>query len=70
MQLKHIYNDCADLVDKVNIMTNDCADLVDKVTQMVDTMQNKLQIHPSKSKHMFIGSLYNLIRIKYLVILF
>jgi hypothetical protein len=45
-------NDCADLVDKVNI------DLENIRKCMV--IQNKLQIHPSKSKHMFIGSPYNL----------
>ncbi len=44
-------NDCADLVNKVNI------DLENIRKWM---MQNKLQIHPSKSKHMFIGSSYNL----------
>jgi hypothetical protein len=44
-------NDCADLVDKVNI------DLEINFKFMI---QNKLQIHPSKSKHMFIGSPYNL----------
>jgi retron-type reverse transcriptase len=51
---KEIYassNDCADLVDKVNI------DLENIGKWM---LQNKLQIHPSKSKHMFIGSPYNL----------
>ena len=40
-------NDCADLVDKVNI------DLENIRKWMI---QNKHQIHPSKSKHMFIGS--------------
>ena len=44
-------NDCADLVDKVNI------DLENIRKWMI---QNKLQIHPSKSKHIFIGSPYNL----------
>ena len=44
-------NDCADLVDKVNI------DLENIRKWMI---QNKLQIHPSKSKHMFIGSPSNL----------
>ncbi|CAB4012377.1 myosin light chain kinase, smooth muscle-like, partial [Paramuricea clavata] len=44
-------NDCADLVDKVNI------DLENIRKWMI---HNKLQIHPSKSKHMFIGSPYNL----------
>ena len=44
-------NDCADLVDKVNIdLENICKCMI----------QKKLQIHPSKSKHMFIGSPYNL----------
>ena len=41
-------NDCADLVDKVNI------DLENIRKWMI---YNKLQIHPSKSKHMFIGVL-------------
>jgi hypothetical protein len=45
-------NDCADLVDKVNI------DLENIRKIMV--IQKKLHIHPSKSKHMFIGSPYNL----------
>ncbi len=44
-------NDCADLVNKVNI------DLENIRKWM---MQNKLQIHPNKSKHKFIGSSYNL----------
>ena len=46
-----IFNDCADLVNKVNI------DLENIRKWM---MQNKLQIHPSKLKHMFIAFSYNL----------
>ena len=51
-------NDCADLVDKVNI------DLENIRKWMI---QNKLQIHPSKSKHMFIPIT---LKMKYLVILY
>ena len=45
--------------------SNDCVDLVNKVNIDLDStyqwmLQNKLQIHPGKSKHMFIGSSYNL----------
>jgi hypothetical protein len=45
--------------------SNDCADLVDKVNIDLEnirkwTIRNKLKIHPSKLKHMFIGSSYNL----------
>ena len=44
-------NDHVDLVNKVNI------DL-ENVSKCM--LQNKIQIHPCKSKHMFIGSSYNL----------
>ncbi len=44
---------------------NDCGDLVHKINNDLENIRkwmikNKLQIHPSKSKHMFIASAYNL----------
>jgi hypothetical protein len=44
-------NNCDDLVDKVNF------DLQNIHKWMIE---NKLQTHSNKSKHMFIGSSYNL----------
>ncbi len=45
--------------------SNDCGDLVHKINNDLENIRkwmikNKLQIHPSKSKHMFIASAYNL----------
>ena len=45
--------------------SNDCVDLVPKVNNDLENIRkwmikNKLQIHSSKSKHMFIASTYNL----------
>ncbi len=45
--------------------SNDCGDLVHTINNDLENIRkwmikNKLQIHPSKSKHMFIASAYNL----------
>ena len=44
--------------------SNDCGDFVHKINNDLENIRkwmikNKLQIHPSKSKHMFIASAYN-----------
>ena len=39
---------------------NDCYELVNNTDKLKWMLQNKLQIHPKKTKHMYIGSSFNI----------
>ena len=45
------FNDSVDLINKLNQDLNNVSNWMD---------ENKLHIHPKKSKHMFVGSNYNI----------
>ena len=50
---------------EIYLSSKDCDDTVTKINLDLENirkwmLQNKLQIHPTKSKYMFIGSVYNI----------
>jgi hypothetical protein len=58
-----LYADDTEII--ICFLSNNCDDLVDKVNFDLQNIhkwmiENKLQTHSNKSKHMFIGSSYNL----------